>query len=640
MIKTVPVSSSLQPTNNLTNGGTTITSVITSPTQTVETVTTTETFPVSSTLQPTNNLPSDGTTTTTGTFLVSSITQPTRTEGATTVLQNVPVSSTLQPTKTVATTGTSQVSNSTQPTNNLASDGATTISVIIVVAVVIILVVLVVGVIILVVFFRAKKRKKGKLVINKLQNVTEGIEMKLKQEGIENENSSNADQPQYAEIQKKVPPNVPTKSEELVAYLNQNNPLTGGYSEIKSEQANGNHALPAESPIHVSLLDPMSEETESNLMYQNMDQLPSTTNVPQEMDVYTVPDTTRSDTVETLYETVYSEPIQPSLFTDTDGTPTSDSDNLQPYAPIYTVPIDLPKSKVLLKVSASNIREISELGVGVFGKVILAETVGLSAKDLRLSESDDDKSKSTLVAVKRLKSDAPNTTKEAFEKEVNFMSRLTDTNVIRILGVCHEDTPFIMMEYMEKGDLNKYLQRFKTLSTTDSEPQGQITINTLVHMATQIASAMKYLASHNYVHRDLATRNCLVGQNYLVKISDFGMSRSLYDSHYYRIHGRFVLPVRWMAYECFYGKFSQKSDVWAFGVTMWEIFTLAKEPYNDMSDKQVVENALKGKNRKTLPRPDMCPLKVYKIMLECWEHNSDQRATFEELFRLLASIHI
>ena len=624
----------------ITTTGILLVSNIIQPTGTGGATTMIKTVPVSSSLQPTNNPPSDGITTTTVTVLVSSITQSTRTEGATTMLKAVPVCSNLQPTKTVATSGTSLVSSSTQPTSNLPSGGTTTTSIIIVVAVVIILVVIVVGVVSLVVFFRAKKRKQ-QLVINKLQNVTEGIEMKLKQEGIEKENSSNADQQQYAEIQKKVPPNVPTKSEELIAYLNQNNPLTGGYSEIKSEQADGNHALPAKPPRHVNLLDPMSEETESNPMYQNMDQIPSTTTVPQEMDVYTVPDTTSSHKVETLYETVYSEPIQPSLFTDTDGTPFSDSDNLQPYAPIYTVPIDLPKSKVVLKVSASNIREVSELGVGVFGKVILAETVGLTAKDLRLSESDDDKSKSTLVAVKRLKSDAPNATKEAFEKEVNFMSRLTDTNIIRILGVCHEDTPFIMMEYMEKGDLNQYLQKFKIHSTTDSEPQGQITINTLVHMATQIASAMKYLASHNYVHRDLATRNCLVGPNYLVKISNFGMSRSLYDSHYYRIHGRFSLPVRWMAYECFYGKFSQKSDVWAFGVTMWEIFTLAKEqPYNDMSDEQVVENALKGKNRMTLARPDMCPLKVYKIMLECWEHNSDQRATFEELFRLLASIYI
>ena len=380
-------------------------------------------------------------------------------------------------------------------------------------------------------------------------------------------------------------------------------------------------------------------------MYQDIDQHcdpSSTTNTLQGNDIYTVPDAT-TYTVEAgseTYETVYSEPIQPSLFTDPDRSP-SDSQNFQPYAPIYTVPTDLPRSeKVVLKVFRSNIREIHELGTGLFGKVILAETVGLSVKDLKLSESDDSKSKSTLVAVKKLKSDAPSATKQAFEKEVNFMSRLTDRNVIRILGVCYEDTPFIMMEYMEKGDLNKYLQKFKVHITTNSEPHGLITTKTLVHIAIQIASAMKYLASHNFVHRDLATRNCLVGPNYLVKISDFGMSKSLYDSHYYRIHGRFALPVRWMAYECFYGKFSQKSDVWAFGVTMWEIFTLAKEqPYNDMSDKQVVEDALKGKNRKTLARPDMCPLKVYKIMLECWEYNSDQRATFQTLFQLLTTIH-
>ena len=224
--------------------------------------------------------------------------------------------------------------------------------------------------------------------------------------------------------------------------------------------------------------------------------------------IYTEPQFNSAHTVEPDSETVYSEPIQPSLFTDAIG----DCEDLQVYTPIYTIPTSLPKSEQRpLKVFGSNIQKICELGIGLFGKVILAETVGLSAKDLRLSESDDDKSKSTLVVVKKLKSDALNATKQAFEKEVNFMSRLTDRNVIRILGVCHEDTPFIMMEYMEKGDLNQYLQKFKTLSTTDSEPQGQVTTKTLVHMTTQIVSAMKYLASHNFVHRDLATRNCLVG---------------------------------------------------------------------------------------------------------------------------------
>ena len=569
----------------------------------------TETVPVSST-QPTN---SDEPFIPTETVPVSSA-QPTNSDEAFIPTETVPVSS-------------------IQPTNNPSSDGTTTTS-IIVVAVVMILVVIVVGVVILVVIFWATKRKR-------FQNVTtenQDIEMKIKQEGLTE--MENTNQPSYAEIQTKTPPKVPTKSEELVEYLNLKSTVTGGYSEIKLEPADSKYTPPAKPPRQVNPSDPISKEMEPSAMYQNMDQRsdpPSATN-----DIYTLPDTSRSHTVETnngIYETVYSEPIKPSLFTDVVETP-SDCEDLQPYGPIYTVPTEMPKSeKVLLKFSGSNIREICELGMGHFGKVILAETVGLSAKDLRLSESDDDKSKSTLVAVKKLKSDAPNATKEAFEKEVKFMSRLTDRNVIRILGVCYEDTPFIMMEYMEKGDLNQYLQKFKIVSATDSESQGQITTRTLVHIATQIASAMKYLASHNYVHRDLATRNCLVAQNYLVKISDFGMSRSLYNSHYYRIHGCFALPVRWMAFECFYGKFSQKSDVWAFGVTMWEIFTLAKEqPYDDLSDKKVVENALKGKNRKTLARPDMCPIKVYKIMLECWEHNSDQRTTFEQLFQLLTSV--
>ena len=548
-----------------------------------------------------------------------------------------PTTSPPQTVGTIVTTGTVSIS-SIQPTNNPSSDGTTTTSIIIVVAVVIILVVIVVGVVILVVLFRAKKRKQ-KLVISKLQSViteNEDIEMIMKQEcTTEKETNSSTYQSPYAVIRTEAPSKVPTKSEELMECLNLKSTVTGGYSEIELEQADTKYALPAKPPRHVSISNPIQS------VYQNIDQHPSTTSV-QEADIYIMPDTTNSHTVEApseISETVYSEPIQPSLFADAVGT--ADSEDLQPYGPIYTIPINLPKSKkVLLKVSAGNIQENREIGMGQFGKVILAETIGLSAKDLRLSESDDDKSKSTLVAVKKLKSGAPNATKEAFEKEVNFMSRLTDRNVIRILGVCYEDTPFIMMEYMEKGDLNQYLQKFKTLSITDSEPQGQITTRTLVHITTQIASAMKYLASHNFVHRDLATRNCLVGPNYLVKISDFGMSKSLYGSHYYRIHGRFALPVRWMSYECFYGKFSQKSDVWAFGVTMWEIFSLAKEqPYNDMSDKQLIEDALKGKNRILLARPDKCQLKVYMIMQKCWVHNSKQRATFEELFQLLTSTY-
>ena len=440
----------------------------------------------------------------------------------------------------------------------------------------------------------------------------------------EQEARSSPDQPLYAAVQKEAPPSVPSKSEELVEYLESqtpNNILSSKCGDVPSKMvpADSEYACPVKPSKIFTISGPVFEEIESNCQSMNKHgDPPSTTIVPQGTSsdpIYTTPDIASSQTVGTdngISEVVYSEPIQPSLFRDTVGSP-SESDDLQPYSPIYSVPSAMPKKEEMpLKVFTNNIQKIRELGTGSFGKVILAETVGLSPKDLKMSKTDDDKSKSTLVAVKTLKSDAPSTTKEAFEKEVNFMSRMNDKNVIRILGVCYEDIPFIMMEYMEKGDLNNYLQKFKVMSTTDSEPQGQITTSTLIHITTQIASAMKYLASRNFVHRDLATRNCLVGPNYLVKISDFGMSRNLYASHYYRIQGPSALPVRWMPTESFYGKFSQKSDVWAFGITTWEIFTLAKErPYNNMSDQQVIQDAIKGNNRSLLAKPDMCPPAYY-----------------------------
>ena len=240
----------------------------------------------------------------------------------------------------------------------------------------IILVVIVVGVIILVVLFRAKKRKQ-KLVISKLQSVTtenEDIEMIMKQEcSIEKETNSSTYQSPYAEIQTKAPPKVPTKSEELIEYLNLKSTVTGGYSEIELEPADTKHALPENPSRHVNISDPTSEEMQSSAVYQDIDQHPSIAKVLI-ADIYTVPDTSSLHTVEAdsgISETVYSEPIQPSLFVDAVGT--ADSEDLQPYGPIYTIPINLPKSKkVLLNVSGSNIQEICELGMGQFGKVILS----------------------------------------------------------------------------------------------------------------------------------------------------------------------------------------------------------------------------------------------------------------------------
>ena len=451
------------------------------------------------------------------------------------------------------------------------------------------------------------------------------------------EKEANTDLPVYAAIVKEAPPTVPSKSE---------------YDHLPTQEVQGigqcSHL--AKPPRLVALSNPVFEGIESNPFNWNVGHQHGPTNIPQETiseDIYTVPDTTGIQAVNKdrgILEVVYSEPIKPSLFTDAVDSHNGSklSEDLQPYAPIYSVPVAPPQSKIMpVEVSTGNIREICNLGTGRFGQVVLAETVGLSPKDLNLSVSDNDKGKSTLVALKKLKPNAPETTKKNFEKEVKFMSRLDNSNVIRMLGVCYNDIPFIVMEYMEKGDLNRYLKKFNVVISTDSELQGedQITTGILVCMTTQIASAMKYLASHNFVHRDLAARNCLVGPNYLVKIADFGMSKSLYESHYCIIRGKAFLPIRWMSTECFYGKFSQKSDVWAFGVTMWEVFTLAKEkPYTDMSHQDVIQDAIKGTSRKLLAKPAACPPEVYEIMLTCWAHNPSQRANFEELFRMLSSI--
>ena len=228
---------------------------------------------------------------------------------------------------TIVTTGTVSIS-SIQPTNNPSSDGTTTTSVIIVVAVVIILVVIVVGVVILVVLFRAKK-KKQKLVLSQLQNVTGDKEIELKQDKTNGKVvSSRPEQPLYAAVQKK----VSSRSEDV--------DQTYTLSEYKMAPAGCEYALTAMFPRVVNLTNPMFGEMESNPMYQSMNQChdpPGTTNIPQGEDVYSVPDTISSHTVETksgTHETVYSEPIQPSLFMDAAGNP-SDYEDLQPYAPIF-----------------------------------------------------------------------------------------------------------------------------------------------------------------------------------------------------------------------------------------------------------------------------------------------------------------
>ena len=342
-----------------------------------------------------------------------------------------------------------------------------------------------------------------------------------------------------------------------------------------------------------------------------------------------------------LPDPIYSEAtITPAIFQQQQSQPFSaDDQSLHPYASIYENPNPLKKSEGPLTVSSQSIEEIRDLGLGQFGQVVLAKTVGLSLRDLKLSDIDD-KSVGILVALKKLKPNAESGIKEAFEKEIKFMSRLHHDNVVRLLGVCLEQNAFILMEYMESGDLNQYLHKFEIAPSDQPPTESQIMPSNLLYMSLQIANGMRYLASLHFVHRDLATRNCLVGSDNTVKIADFGMSRNLYSAYYYRIKGKAMLPIRWMANECFYGRFSEKTDVWAFGITMWEIFTVAKkQPFEGMTDQEVINDAIKGPGRQVPPCPEGCPPEIYDTMQLCWSYEPSERATFEDIYSTLSAMH-
>uniref|UniRef100_UPI0037E80078 high affinity nerve growth factor receptor n=1 Tax=Semicossyphus pulcher TaxID=241346 RepID=UPI0037E80078 len=271
-----------------------------------------------------------------------------------------------------------------------------------------------------------------------------------------------------------------------------------------------------------------------------------------------------------------------------------------------------------------------ELGEGAFGKVYLAECANLSP--------DSDK---MLVAIKTLK-DANESTRQDFQREAELLTVLQHQHIVRFYGVCTDGEPLAMVfEYMRHGDLNRFLRAHgpdaRILEETKMPPLGQLTLPQMLQIAAQIASGMVYLASLHFVHRDLATRNCLVGEGLVVKIGDFGMSRDIYSTDYYRVGGRTMLPIRWMPPESImYRKFTTESDIWSFGVVLWEIFTYGKQPWYQLSNSEAIECITQGRE---LERPRTCPKEVYLLMQGCWQREPQQRMVIKDIHgRLLALV--
>ncbi|XP_036813806.1 tyrosine-protein kinase FRK isoform X1 [Oncorhynchus mykiss] len=226
-----------------------------------------------------------------------------------------------------------------------------------------------------------------------------------------------------------------------------------------------------------------------------------------------------------------------------------------------------------------------------------------------------------------------------FLKEAQIMKTMEHPNLIQLLAVCTEEPIYIITELMKNGSLLDYLK----------VRVGRLHLNDQIEMAAQVASGMAYLEMKKYIHRDLAARNVLVGENNVYKVADFGLARVLQappnqTNLYYIPVGKAIFPLRWTAPEAIANeKFTIKCDVWSFGILLYEIMTFGEMPYpvhlivSDMNNSQVKQRVPNGYR---MPRPvdPYCSQDMYKIMLDCWNGNKNDRPTFEALKMSLRNV--
>lgn len=243
-----------------------------------------------------------------------------------------------------------------------------------------------------------------------------------------------------------------------------------------------------------------------------------------------------------------------------------------------------------------------------------------------------------------LKEEATEDLQTDFEREACLMSEFDHPNIVKLLGVCAIGKPMcLLFEYMGRGDLNNFLRSCSPsnyiVRAPNSDTYNDIRLNhlDLIDIARQIAAGMVYLSDRKFVHRDLATRNCLVNDNMVVKIADFGLSQKIYSSNYYKGNEHDAIPIRWMPLESIlYSKFTIESDIWAYGIVLWEIFAFALQPYYGLTHEEVVKFIKDGN---ILNSPDACPPAIYQIIKMCWNKKPNNRPPFKTIHKSLCAIY-
>ncbi|KAK2703017.1 uncharacterized protein LOC136042185 isoform X2 [Artemia franciscana] len=241
------------------------------------------------------------------------------------------------------------------------------------------------------------------------------------------------------------------------------------------------------------------------------------------------------------------------------------------------------------------------------------------------------------VAVKTLKMGSTVEEKLDFLSEAEMMKRFEHKNIVKLLGVCTRNEPvYTIMEFMLYGDLKTYLlARRHLVNEKNREENDEVSSRRLTAMALDVARGLSYLAELKYVHRDVACRNCLVNSNRVVKLADFGMTRPMYENDYYRFRRKGMLPVRWMAPESLAdGLFTPMTDVWSYGVLLYEIITFGGFPFQGLSNSQVLEHV---KNGHTLPIPAGVKTQLETLLKSCWNRTPSLRPQASEIVELLAN---
>ncbi|KAJ8707954.1 hypothetical protein PYW08_010320 [Mythimna loreyi] len=273
----------------------------------------------------------------------------------------------------------------------------------------------------------------------------------------------------------------------------------------------------------------------------------------------------------------------------------------------------------LPQVSRESLKLVKALGQGAFGEVYQGLYRHRTGDTVEMP-----------VAVKTLPELSTGQAESDFLMEAAIMAKFSHPNIVHLIGVCFDRHPrFIVLELLAGGDLKNFLRE----SRPKPERASALTMKDLLLSSIDICKGCRYLESKRFIHRDIAARNCLLtsrGPGRVVKIADFGMARDIYRSDYYKKGGKAMLPIKWMPPEAYIdGVFTIKTDVWSFGVLLWEVFSLGVMPYTGCANREVME-MVSGGGR--LEKPYGCPQEIYRLMCECWNPTPSERPSFAHMY--------